>query len=57
MELGRAIKPTIMMENPHKERYEPPQVEVLLVAVESGFATSGANADLPQWDQEEGYWQ
>lgn len=57
MELGRATKPTIMMENLSKERYEPPKVEVLLVAVERGFAASGANAELPEWEQEEGYWQ
>lgn len=46
--------------------YEPPAVEVLTVAVEYGFAGSGggsagggtnADATLPEWGSEDGYWQ
>lgn len=45
------------MDDLKKERYESPQVEVLQVAVEGGFAASNANAELPKWDTEDGYWQ
>lgn len=42
--------------------YEPPAVEVLVVAVECGFGGSGgggtnADATLPPWGSEDGYWQ
>ncbi len=47
--------------------YEPPAVEVLVVAVECGFAGSGgggstgggsnADATLPEWGHEDGYWE
>lgn len=45
------------MDNPEKEKYEPPAVEVLTVDVEQGFASSDDTATLPKWDQEDGYWQ
>jgi hypothetical protein len=55
------------MDNQKREKYEPPAVEVLTVAVEYGFAGTGggggstgtgsADAALPGWEPEDGYWQ
>ncbi|MCD8092477.1 MAG: hypothetical protein LUF01_06490 [Bacteroides sp.] len=54
------------MSNQKREKYEPPAVEVLVVAVECGFAGSGggggtgtgsADASLPTWDHGEGDWE
>lgn len=46
-----------MMDTLPKERYDPPVIEVLQVAVETGFATSDTESGLPDWDKEDGYWQ
>ncbi|WP_294615269.1 hypothetical protein [uncultured Bacteroides sp.] len=46
-----------MMDNLPKERYEPPVIEILQVAVETGFAASNTESGLPDWDKEDGYWQ
>ena len=46
-----------MMDTLPKERYEPPEIEILQVAVETGFATSDTESGLPTWDKEDGYWQ
>lgn len=45
------------MDDLKKERYEPPEVEILQVAVECGFAATSADTELPNWKPEEGYWQ
>ncbi|MCD8092929.1 MAG: hypothetical protein LUF01_08910 [Bacteroides sp.] len=55
------------MNNQKREKYEPPVVEVLVVAVECGFAGTGsggsgtgsgsADASLPQWSHGEGDWE
>jgi hypothetical protein len=54
------------MNNQKREKYEPPVVEVLTVAVEYGFAGSGgggstgtgsADATLPTWGPEDGSWE
>jgi len=45
------------MNNLGIEKYEPPAVEVLVVAVERGFADSDTDTKLPQWEGEPGYWQ
>ncbi len=54
------------MNNQKREKYEPPVVEVLVVAVECGFAGSGggggtgtgsADATLPEWGHNPGDWE
>ena len=54
------------MSNQKREKYEPPAVEVLTVAVEYGFAGSGggsgtgtgsADATLPEWHPGSGDWE
>lgn len=48
---------TKRMDNLGTEKYDPPAVEVLVVAVERGFADSDTDTKLPQWEGEPGYWQ
>ena len=55
------------MNNQKREKYEPPVVEVLVVAVECGFLGSGgggggtgtgsADATLPEWGHDPGDWE
>lgn len=45
------------MDNPEKEMYEPPAVEMLTVTVELGFEGSDTSSTLPTWGSEDGYWQ
>ncbi|WP_418698953.1 hypothetical protein [Bacteroides sp.] len=53
------------MNNQKREKYEPPVVEVLVVAVEYGFAGTGgggtgtgsADATLPDWGHNPGDWE
>lgn len=37
--------------------YEPPEVEIMEVRVEQGFAGSDTGGSAPDWEPEHGQWQ